>query len=156
MVPAAGTFRQGSWVCINPASAGFLMAAPADTALLGAGLLVQEEAHFSSVYGTDPAGFDSFSSRLGVVQNSKRAIIWSGAGVKIWLRNTPAQTRVDGRAVAAVSMFTPTGLVLGDYIKWNGTTYVEGASEAISVARVTQIDISVAGSEYLEAVLLRG
>src|SRR5262245_36557613 len=75
MVPAAGTFRQGSYVVIDPAAAGFLKAAPADTAIQGAGLLVQEEAHLVSVYAAGDAGFDTFSSRLGVVQNGKRAII---------------------------------------------------------------------------------
>jgi len=50
-----------------------------------------------------------------------------------------------------VSMFVTTGLIIGDFLTWNGTAYAEG-TEANSMLRVTAIDIPNA---YVEAVLTR-
>jgi len=151
--PLAGTFRQGMWVSQDPAADGFLKAAAADAPGEPGvtGLLIQEEAHFNSVYGNDDAGFDSFSSRLGVAKNNTRSVIWTGPGLKVWFRNTAGSTRADGRIIAAVTMVDFTGLILGDYLKWDGTKYVEGTA-ANAGLKITKID---AANTYLEAVVLR-
>lgn len=151
--PATGTFRQGMWVSQDPAADGYLKAAAADAPGEPGvtGLLIQEEAHFNSVYGADTAGFDSFSSRLGVAKNETRSAIWTGAGLKVWFKNTLGSTRADGRVIAAVTMVDFTGLVLGDYLKWDGTKYVEGTA-ANAAFKITKID---AANTYLEAVVLR-
>lgn len=157
LVPTSGTFRQGSLVELDPAAAGYLKASATDMPIASMGgsrgLLVQEEAHIQSVYNAvdTPIGLDTFATRYGVAVNGRRAIIWSGNGVKFWLRNTASSTRADGRVVAAVNMVTFTGIALGDYIKWNGTLYVKGTGATDSVARVTALD---ATNSYLEAVLL--
>lgn len=151
--PASGTFRQGIWVSQDPAADGFLKAAAANA--VGepgvTGLLVQEEAHFNSIYGADPAGFDTFSSRLGVAKNNTLSAIWTGGGLKVWYRNTPSSTRADGRVIAAVTMVDFTSLVLGSYLTWDGTKYVVGTL-ANGAMKVTKLD---AANTYLEAVVLR-
>lgn len=152
--PAAGTFRQGSLVAFDSAAPGFLKAATSGQVGSGGtvGLLIQEESHFNSIYGNDNVGFDTFSSRFGVAKPNTLSVIWAGAGTKVWFRNTGAQTRADGRSVAAVTMVTLTGVAIGDYLTWNGTTYTKGTGETDSMLRVTAVDIP---GGYVEAVLVR-
>lgn len=149
--PATGTFRIGSLVTFDPAAPGFLKAAAANEVGSGGsvGLLVQEEQMFGSIYGQDPSNFDSFN--LGLAKNNTLSVIWAGAGIKVWMKNTAGQTRADGRVISAVTMFTPTGLVIGDYLTWDGTKYIEG-TEANSMLRVTAVDVAAG---YVEAVLTR-
>lgn len=157
-VPVAGTFRQGSLVAMDTANAGFLKAATAGQIGYGGtvGLLVQEDAHLPSVY--DAEHFDSFSTRYGVAKNNTLAILWAGAGTKVWFRNTAAETRADGRVIAAVTMADLTGVVIGDYLKWDGTKYAKSAAVddaarlAESMLRVTAVDVAAG---YVEAVLVR-
>lgn len=152
--PVAGTFRIGSLVAFDPASIGYLKAAAANQVGEGAsvGLLLQEEVWNQSIYGPDARHLDSFA--LGLAFNNRQSVITSGAGTKIWLQNTAAQTRADGRVIAAVSM---VDLVTGapavmDYLAWNGTTFVKGTGVVDSMLRLTAVD-SVNG--YCEAVLTR-
>lgn len=154
--PATGTFRLGSLVMMDAANPGYLKAATANAVGEGGtvGLLVQEEDWNPSIYGIDPSKIDSYIK--GVAKNSTLSVITSGAGTKIWLKNTPAVTRADGRAISAVTMFTPTSVVLLDYLTWDGTKFVHStAGLSDSMLRVTSLNTATAGSEYLEAVLTR-
>jgi hypothetical protein len=153
--PATGTFRLGSLVTFDPANPGYLKAAAANQVGEGAtvGLLVQEEVWLQSIYSFDVRHIDSFS--LGVAKNNAPSVISSGAGTKVWLANTLAQSRADGRQIAAVTMFTPTGIGVMDYLAWDGSKFIKGTGVADSMLRVTSIDTTTAGAERLEAVLTR-
>lgn len=152
--PAAGTFRIGSLVALDPAAPGFLKAAASAQVGSGGtvGLLVQEESHINSIYNSDH--YDTFNSRFGVAKNNTLSVIWAGAGTKIWMRNTAGSTRADGRVIAAVTMVTLTGCAIGDYLMWNGTQYVKSVAgnETDSMLRITAVDVA---NGYVEAVLIR-
>lgn len=150
--PVSGTFRIGSLVQFDPASLGYLKACAAGAIGEGAtvGLLVQEEIWNRSIYETNH--LDSFG--LGVAYNNRPSAIWSGAGTKVWFKNTASSTRADGRVIAAVTMVdltTGTPAVL-DYLTWDGTKYAKGTGLSDSMLRLTAIDAS-AGT--CEAVLTR-
>lgn len=147
--PATGTFRLGSLVTIDPANAGFLKAAAANEVGEGAtvGLLVQEEIWNRSIYET--SHIDSFM--LGVAYNNRPSVIVAGAGTKVWLKNTTAQTRADGRQIAAVTMVDLTNVGVKDYLTWDGTKFVKSANGlSDSMLRVTYVD-----ANGVEAVLTR-
>jgi hypothetical protein len=97
-----------------------------------AGLLVQEEEHLRSVYQTDI--IDSFS--FGVAKHNQLSVITSGAGTKVWFRNTAGQTRADGRVIPAVTMFATAGMVVGAPITWNGTAWAVGTGTPNDVKNV--------------------
>jgi hypothetical protein len=150
-VPASGTFLLGSLVSMDPANLGFLKAAASAEVGEGGtvGLLVQEEIWDRSIYAPDR--IDSFY--YGVARNNRLAVISSGAGTKVWFKNTPAQTRADGRTIAAVTMvdFT-TPPAQKDYLTWNGTNFLKSTNgESDSMLRVTLSN----GVDYVEAVLTR-
>lgn len=148
-VPAAGTFHQGDVVTFDPANAGFIkLAAAGDPLDAGfTGLLIQEEGWDASTYEAAPG--DSFTR--GTVRNSRLCAIWTGAGLKIWLRNTAGQTRADGRVIAARTVLTAGAIALpiGGHLGWSGTQFTNAAAAANSVAKVTFTN----GVDYLEAVL---
>lgn len=148
-VPAAGTFKQGDCVVIDPANPGFLKkgAAGEDAVSGWSGLLVQEEVWDRSIYGRQT--LDSFA--LDEVLNNRLATIWSGAGTKVWFKNTDAQTRVDGRVIPAVTKVASAATVaVGDYLGWDGTAWAEVAAGPDAFMRVTLSN----GVDYVEAVLL--
>ena len=148
-VPVTGTFRLGSLVTFDPASPGYLMAAAANEVGEGGtcGVLVQEEIWDRSIYA--PTRIDSFY--YGVARNNRLAVIVSGPGGKVWLKNTTGQTRADGRVVAAVQMVDFTAAVgVKDYLTWDGTKFLKGTS-ANSMLRVTLTN----GTDYVEAVLTK-
>lgn len=148
-VPATGDYFQGDLVEFDPANPGYLKhsadAAPIEPGFRG--LLIQEEGWDTSIYEAAPG--DSFTR--GTVRNGRLASIWTGAGLKVWLKNLAAQTRADGRVIDARTIVTATGTVIGDMLKWDGAKYVETATAAEAVARVTLTDASA----YVEAVLLK-
>lgn len=149
--PAAGTFRFGSLVAIDKAAPGFLRAATANEVGEGAsvGLLLQEESWDRSIYG--PSGVDSFG--LGQAYNNRLSVITAGAGTKVWLKNTEAQSRVDGRQIAAVTMVDLTGVAPMDYLTWDGAKFIKSiAGVSDSMLRVTEVDET---KGYCEAVLTR-
>lgn len=148
-VPATGTFTQGDLVSIDPANPGFMKLAAANAPIQPGftGLIIQENAwdfplHSNQIVSTRD---------LNVVYNSQLAAIWTGAGLKIWLKNTAARNVRGQRALAQVTKFTISGLIIGDYIGWDGAKYVEVSTEATAVAQVTLTN----GTDYIEAVLLR-
>lgn len=144
-VPDTGDFLQGDLVTLDPANPGKLKRAAAGDPVVGGytGLLIQEEGWDVSTFGAQVVD----SNNKGKVLNGKQAVIMTGAGLKIWLRNTDATT-YHGRSFPAVERFVATGVDLGDELEWNGTKYAVKASGA-GVLRVTVI-----GDGYIEAVLL--
>lgn len=149
--PATGTFRLGMLATFDPAAPGYLKAADLNEVGEGGtvGLLLQEEQFIGSIYGKDVGLYDTFD--IGVAKNNTLSVITSGAGTKVWFRNTDAQTRADGRAIAAVQMVDLTGVAIKDYLTWDGAKFVKG-TEANSMLRVTAVDTA---NGFVEAVLTR-
>ena len=150
--PLTGTFRLGSLVEFDAANVGYLEACAASAVGEGCtvGLLVQEEIWNRSIYET--MHLDSFG--LGVAYNNRPSVIVAGAGTKVWFKNTPAQTRADGRVIAAVTMvdFTTPPAPMG-YLTWDGTKFTAvGATAANSMLRTTWVDTA---GLTVEAVLTR-
>lgn len=148
-VPATGTFYQGDVVELDPANPGFIKKSAADAPIAVGfrGLLIQEEGWDAGIYEAAPG--DSFTR--GRVRNGRLCSIWTGGGLKIWLKNTAGSTRADGRVIAARTVLTAAGLVIGEFLKWDGSKFVETATEAEAFARVTLTN----ASDYAEAVLLK-
>lgn len=149
-VPASGTYRQGECVVIDPANPGFLKRGVANQACIPgySGMLVQEEIWDRSIYGRQT--LDSFA--LDEVMNSRLATIWSGSGIKVWFRNTAAQTRADGRVIPAAGLLaSPATIAVGDYLGWNGTQWAEVADGPAAHFIVTLSN----GLDYVEATRLK-
>jgi hypothetical protein len=148
-VPAAGTFYQGDLVTFDPANPGFIRKAPAGSAIDPGftGLLIQEEGWDASIYEAGPG--DSFTR--GRVRNGRLCAIWTGAGLKVWLKNTAAQNRADGRAIPQRQVLeaSAVGQPIGGLLGWDGDSYVASAGAGDAVARVTLTN----GVDYVEAVL---
>lgn len=147
--PATGNkLRQGSAVEINPASAGYMkQSATATTPVVGFhGILVQEEDQIAALY--DVAG--RTTDQFGTCKKNTLSVIRCGAGTKVWFKNTAEKTGHDGEVVAAVTMGTFTGVVVGDLLTWDGSKWVE-TSSANAWMKVTAVSTA---SDYVEAVLL--
>lgn len=140
----------GTAVEIDPANAGFLRVAAANAKPRTGtcGLLVQEEVWDRTIYETDRV--DSF--QLGVAKKNRLSVITNGPGVKVWMQNTGAQSRADGRDIAAATMFLATGVAVGHGLKWDGTKFVDVAdpTDPTSFGEVTFFD---AAKGYVELVL---
>lgn len=140
----------GTAVEIDPNNPTYLRAAAANakprTGICG--LLVQEEIWDRSFY--EQSVIDSFY--LGVAKLNRLSVITNGPGVKVWFRNTVAQTRADGRVIPAVSVINTTGLAVGSQLGWDGTVWT-ATSATVTAAHmeVTFFD-SVRG--LTEATLL--
>lgn len=145
-VPLTGDFRQGDLVTYDPANIGFLKHAAANSPAQGGftGLLIQEEGWDVSAFGAPVV--DTFSK--GKALNGKPTTIVTGAGLKVWLKNTPAQTRWDGRAIPAVTVVDLTGVVVGDFLAWDGDSWARTVTDASGAMRVTSV-----GTDSIEAVL---
>ena len=116
------------------------------------GLLVQEE-DFIYLLGSGYATRSNDSFDLGVAQANKLSVVYGGVGTKVWLKNTPSQTRADGRVIAAVTIVNVTGVSVGDGLGWNGTTWVKSnGTTTPHWLRVTAVSGS-GSSAYVEAVL---
>lgn len=152
-VPAAGTFVQGECVVFDPANPGFLKRGAAnEPAVPGySGMLVQEEVWDRSIYGRQV--LDSFA--LNEILNNRLATVWSGAGTKVWFKNTPAQTRVDGRVIAAAGLLaSPATIAVGDRLGWNGTHWAEVDGAVGSPTNAHFVVTLSNGVDYVEAVRL--
>lgn len=155
-VPATGAFIQGDLVMVDAANAGLLKKAPSNTGPNTGivGLLIQEDANmFDSIYNRIGPGNLHDSYDLGRIILGKLAIIWSGAGLKIWLRNTVDATRPDGTDIPAVTKFdfTTHAVVMGDPVGWDGTKFV-AISGGVSAVLGTVTMLSTDGT-YCEIVL---
>ena len=147
--PAASAFKIGTAVEIDPASPGYLkQSATNATPVPGkSGLLVQEENFLRGTY--DAMGYDSFDN--GIALADKLSVITSGAGVKVWYKNTTGVTRADGRTTSTVTMATLTSVAVGDRLGWDGSKWVESDGSTIPHwFVVTSVDVS---GGYVEAVL---
>lgn len=147
--PVSGSaLKLGTAVEIDPASEGYLKASATGTTPKAGyqGLLIQEDAHIFTIYERQWKD----TADLGLAKKDCRSIIGAGTGLKVWFRNTPQVTSPDGTVTAAVTMGTFTGLVVGDLLTWNGTSWVE-TSSANPWMKVTKVDSDFAGCE---AVLL--
>jgi hypothetical protein len=138
--PASGaTLLQGTLV-EQDAATGYLKVAAAAAPLRPGtcGLLVQEEAWDRSIYESDQ--IDSFE--LNKTKKNRLSVITTGAGTKVWFKNTAAQTRADGRVIDAVTMFVATNVAVGRGFQWNGTAYADAATPATagSIGEVVEYD----------------
>lgn len=140
----------GTAVEIDPANPGFLRVPAAGTpARPGTcGVLVQEEDFLPSIY--EVSGADSFSK--GVAKKGRLSVISTGAGSKVWFKNTTAQSRWDGRQVPGVNLVDLAGASVGDFLGWNGTRWAVVADEATAHMEITELDTA---KGYCEAVYLR-
>ena len=148
-VPATGTFHQGDLVTFDPAAPGFIKLADAKAGIDPGftGLLVQEEAWNIPVHANQVLS----TQDLDVVYNNRLCAIWTGAGLKIWLRNTAATTNPGQRARAAVTKVTATGAGIGDLLGWDGAKYAVTIVAAEAVGKITITN----GVDYVEAVLAK-
>jgi hypothetical protein len=131
--PATGApLLLGTAVELDPANPGYLRVASgtAKPRTYTCGLLVQEEVWDRAVY--EASIVDSFI--LGVAKPNRLSVITNGAGSKVWFRNTPAQTRADGRVIPAVTLFDPTNVAVGRGLTWNGTQWVDIADPTSATA----------------------
>lgn len=148
--PAAGNaLRLGTAVQVDPAAPGYLKQCAANAAPVPGfhGLLVQEENHIRGTYDTQ--GYDSYD--MGLAAKNTLSVITAGAGTKVWFKNTGAETRADGRAISAVTIFTATGLIVGDGLGWDGSKWVESdGSTTPHWMIITSVDVA---DGYVEAVL---
>ena len=148
--PAGAGLLQGSLVQIDPAEPGYLKQADAGVAGVTGlvGLLVQEENHIGTVFEAAPfLGHDSLD--LGTAKADAPTVMWSGAGVKVWLKNTPAYSR-GNRSKDAVEICDLTGVTVGLSLGWDGDKYVLADGTTVKpLMTVTHLS----GSDYVEAVL---
>jgi hypothetical protein len=151
--PAASALLLGTPVEINPASAGYLKVATSNTSvpITGyCGLLLQELEFERSIYEIDAAAMDTFM--YGVAKPNRLSLITGGAGTKVWFKNTAGSTRADGRVIAARTMWTTTGVAVGDELGWSGTTWSKVTGGVTGAwMKVTYVN---ATASYVEAVLL--
>lgn len=149
-VPATGTYKIGEIVELDAAAPGFVKRSAADAPIEPGfrGLLIQEDNWDAGVH--DNQVF--MTSDLDIVRNGNLCAIWTGAGLKIWLRNTAARAAGAGRrAVAGRTIVAGTfPTTIGQYLGWNGTAYAVVLTKDLAVARVTLTD----GVAYCEATLL--
>lgn len=151
--PATGPLLLlGTAVEIDPAKAGFLRAAASGVGPRPGtcGLLIQEEVWDRTIY--EAGRVDSFA--LGIAKPNRLSVISTGAGTKVWFKNTPAQSRADGRQINATTMFLATGVAVGRGLAWNGTQWVDVASPTDPTAFMEVTFFNPAAS-YVEAVLTR-
>lgn len=149
-VPAAASWVLGTAVEIDPAVPGYLKQSAANAVPVTgyAGLLLQELDMFRGIYESDVNLMDSF--QYGLAKPANLAIVTNGAGTKVWYKNTAAQTRADGRVIAARTMFLTTNMAVGAEIGWNGTAWAEAAT-----GKYMKVTAYNATALYFEAVLLK-
>lgn len=148
-VPAAGAFTQGDLVTFDPAAPGFIkMAAANDPVLPGfTGLLIQEDVWDIGIHENTILS----SQDLDRVLNGRLCAIWTGAGLKVWMKNTPATAKPGQRPRAAVTKVVLTGVAIGDLLAWDGAKFIKAGTPAAGVARVTLVG---SAGDYVEAVLV--
>lgn len=151
--PVGSALVLGTMVEIDPATPGYLKASAVNAAVVTGycGLLLQELEFERSIYESDAAQVDSLMK--GVAKPNRLAVITSGSGTKVWMKNTSTVTRADGRVVNGRTMATVTGLVVGDVLGWDGTKFIKtnGGTVTNAVMKVTAVDTT---KGLVEAVLL--
>jgi hypothetical protein len=152
--PAGSSMLLGTMVEIDPANPGFIKQSDANAEPVTGycGLLLQELEWDRSIYESDAAAVDTFMK--GVAKANKLAVITSGAGTKVWFRNTQTVNRADGRVVAGRTLATLTDLAVGDELGWDGSKFVEvnGTSVTNVIGKVTAVN---AAKGLVECVLVK-
>jgi hypothetical protein len=154
--PATGTqLVLGTCVEVDPAAAGFMRQAAAGVnARPGVtGLLISEDQFLQSIFSGAAGqvqGYDFY--QLNRAPLGKYAVILSGNGCKVWLKNTTTRTYM-GRTIPGLTMFAGTP-VIGDQLGWNGTAWATTATAGDGFMEVVQIKPAAGPATYLEAVLL--
>jgi hypothetical protein len=152
--PAGSALRLGTMVEIDPATPGYLKASASNAAAVTgfSGLLLQELEFDRSIYESDASMLDSF--QMGVAKPNRLAVITSGAGTKVWLKNTAGVTRADGRVISAVTVVgSPATLVVGDTLGWDGSKWVK--NDATVTEKVMKVTSVTASKLLVEAVLIK-
>lgn len=144
----------GTAVQIDPATPGYLKVCAAAAPIVPgvAGVLVQEESHWGSIYGQEVSLYDSFN--LGVAKLNQLSVITTGAGTKVWFRNGVGSTRADGRVIPAVTIWdTATNTpAVGDSLGWDGTKWAKTATAAAQWMTITYLNTT---SGLVEAVFTK-
>jgi hypothetical protein len=153
--PATGALLLiGTAVQIDPATPGYLKVCAAASPLVPgyAGILVQEEVHWGSIYTQDVHLFDSYN--LGTAKLNTLSVVSTGAGTKVWFRNTVGSTRADGRVVPTVTIWdTVTNApAVGDSLGWDGVKWAKTASAAAQWMTITAISVATG---YVEGVFTK-
>lgn len=140
----------GTAVEVDAANPGYLKASAANAPLIPgvSGLLIQEEQWDLSIF--ESSYVDSYN--LGVAKKGRLSVVSTGAGTKVWFRNTPAVTSRPNRAQPAVTMATVTGLGVRDTVGWDGSKWVKTTSA--DAAWMTVLDVNP-DTGYFEGVLLK-
>jgi hypothetical protein len=149
--PATGNaLLMGTAVQIDSAAPGFVKPCAANAPIVPgvAGLLLQEEVHIRGIYDLDT--IDTFS--LAVAKKNTLSVITTGAGTKVWFKNTAGQSRIDGRTISAVNIVDVTGVNLGDTLGWNGTRWAKTTDATAAWMTVTAVTTATG---YVEGVLLK-
>lgn len=148
-VPADATdWKQGDLVTIDPANPGYLKLADAGAALVPGvtGLLVQYDQLFVSAGLTRDVVYNTRD--LGAIVPGAPAVIATGAGLKVWVKNLAAVTGSGRRNYPAETRCVATGIALGDSVSWDGAKYVETADTAAVIGTVTG-EITSAGFTFV-------
>lgn len=151
--PVGSALALGTAVEIDPANDGRLKqsAANPEWSTGFSGLLLQELDFERSIYESGPDALDS--SQKGVAKANRLAVITSGPGTKVWFKNTPGQTRADGRVIAARTLVdNPAGLAVGDHLGWDGAKWAKVADATTALMKVTYIKAS---ANLVEAALTK-
>lgn len=145
-IPLVFTGLQGDLVTLDPATGGdgvlstnFLKIADAGSPIVPGvtGLLIQREEFITS---DEINRYAILNTRdLSRVRNGQLAMIVTGAGLKIWLKNLAAVTTANYKAYSAETRVTLTGLAVGDKLKWTGTVYAKTTVATEVVATVTRV-----------------
>jgi hypothetical protein len=103
----------GTAVQIDPANPGYLKVCAAAAPIVPgvAGLLVQEEVPLGLHLRPGRHLYDSYN--LGVAKKNQLSVITTGAGTKVWFKNTTGATRADGRVTPTGDDLRPTGVGRG-------------------------------------------
>lgn len=126
--PAGSSLLLGTMVEIDPANAGYMKQSASGTKVVTgfAGLLLQELDWDRSIFESDANYVDT--SMKGVAKANRLAVITSGAGTKIWLKNSQTINRADGRVIQGRTIVDTAGLNLGVELGWDGTKWAAGAA----------------------------
>lgn len=148
-VPAGATgWKQGDLVTIDPANPGYLKLAAANSPLVPGvtGLLVQYDQLFVTAGLTRDVVHNTRD--LSEIVPGAPAVIATGAGLKVWVKNLAAVTGAGRRNYSTETRCTATGIAVGDKIAWDGSKYVETATAAATIGTVTG-EISSAGFTFV-------
>ena len=147
-VPADANWKQGDLVTIDPANPGYLKLAAAGALLVPGvtGLVVQYDQLFISAGLTRNEVYNTRD--LGVIVAGAPAVIATGAGLKVWVKNLAAVTASGRRAYPAETRCTATSIAVGDKISWDGAKYVETTDPTKTIGTVTG-EITSAGFTFV-------